>query len=95
VQALSLFIVTLTRKFAQQATSDIIGCYAQPSSGKYLTLDSQDRAPSSKFNVVDASELADLVGLLNLLISVIPIFELSLTSILHTDVVPRERPRVV
>ena len=74
-----------------QVASNVLACYAQPWSGKPLDLNgdgygdlSQNRAPLS-FNVVEASDLVDTVGILNLLVSVIPILEQSPSTILYTD----------
>jgi hypothetical protein len=70
--------------------SNILASYVQPWSGKPLVLDGAQyvgtpTAPLS-FNVVDASDLVDTVGALNLLVSVIPVLEESPWTTLHTDV---------
>ena len=74
-----------------QVTSNVVACYAQPWSGNSLDLNgdcysdiSQNRAPLS-FNVVEASDLVDTVGIFNLLVSVIPILEQSPSTILYSD----------
>jgi hypothetical protein len=72
--------------------SPALACYAQPWSGSSLLLDgpnyqsvgATDQAPLG-FNVVDTSDLTDSVGLLNLLISVLPVLELSPSTVLWTD----------
>jgi MYND finger len=66
-------------------------CYAQPWSGKSIQLDenqystrSIDPAPLV-FNVVDASDLSETTGLVNLLIAIVPLLEYSPATVLHTE----------
>src|SRR6202022_1781895 len=67
--------------------------YAQQMSGDSLKLDglgvdylpnAVDPAPLS-FNVIDASNLPSTVGLLNILVSAVPLLERSPSSVLYTE----------
>ena len=67
--------------------SNMLSSYVQPWSGTPLVIDGIKHFGNSPlvFNVVDAANLTDTIGSLNLLVSVIPILERSPAAILHTD----------
>ena len=83
--------IALCHAFHQLGTrisSNMLSSYVQPWSGTPLVIDGINYFgnPPLVFNVVDASNLTDTIGSLNLLVSVIPILEQSPATILHTDV---------
>ena len=83
--------IALCYAFHQLGTripSNMLSSYVQPWSGNPLVIDGINYFgnPPLVFNVVDASDLTDTIGSLNLLVSVIPILERSPATTLHTDV---------
>ena len=74
-----------------KSVSNALKAYIQPWKGTLLNLDGQCYIKEGKFsaplryNVIDASNVIDKVGLLNLLVSVIPLVEESPSATITTD----------
>ena len=78
--------------------SNLTALYSKPWTGEKLKLDSDNLGPA-KFNVVEASDMIDSIGIYNLLICVIPLLSKSAASTLYTDTLflrkPGESPKAL
>ena len=88
----------LAMKQLRTNQNDEFNAYSRPWSTSPLRLDGPgfpngfDRAPLS-FNIIDAGNLADDVGFLNILIATIPLLEQSASAVLYTETMKSYPPQ--